>query len=298
MKKAYTIIVIIICFMSCKNKIEEDKIKFLTDIIPADSPIVFKAELIPENKIIHKGIFSPDFSEYYYTISDKDYNKFDVYVIKKTDGVWSEPQEAFFNSKYSEHGMCFSPDGNSIYFSSTRPTNSKGVIETWHIWKSEKVNGKWTNPEFVDIPNLKDKLVSHPTITKSGTIYFHSANPDYSEMDIYYSKSINGKYTAAEKILLSMNSYAGRCTPYISPDEDYLIFAEISNQLDLIITYNNGKGNWTGTKRLNKKINTNGQGNPFVTPDNKYLFFTTGDNQGKNWNVQWVNIESEILAKR
>ncbi|MGK0412400.1 MAG: hypothetical protein ACJA1B_000592 [Polaribacter sp.] len=52
--------------------------------------------------------------------------------------------------------MSFSPDGNSIYFSSTRTTNIEGVPETWHIWKSDKVNGEWKEPIFMDIPNLRE----------------------------------------------------------------------------------------------------------------------------------------------
>ena len=49
-------------------------------------------------------------------------------MIKKVDGIWSSPKEAFFNSDYSEHGMSFSPDGNTMYFSSTRPTNIDSVL--------------------------------------------------------------------------------------------------------------------------------------------------------------------------
>ena len=281
MKKPIAIVLIIIFFLSCKNEIENYKMRYLMEKIPDHNPIEFKENLIPNNKLIHKGIFSPDLKEYYYTISDKNFEKFDVYVIKKIDGNWSEPQEAFFNSEYNEHGMSFSPDGNSIYFSSTKPTNIEGVLETWHIWMSDKINGKWNKPRFVDIQNLRNKLVSHPTISNKGTMYFHVSNLDYTEMDIYHSKMANGEFEEAEKAIITMNSDAGKCTPYISPNEEYLIFASIGNQLDLLISYNDGQGNWTKTKRLSNKINSLGQGNPYVTPDNKFLFFTTGKHREK-----------------
>lgn len=157
--------------------------RFLTEQIPDSKPIVFKEDLIPDDKLIHKGIFSPDFEAYYYTISDKNFEKFDVYVIRKVDDTWSEPEEAFFNSEYHEHGMSFSPDGNSIYFSSTRPTSLEDVAETWHIWKSDKRDDTWTKPAFVDLPNLRKKLVSHPSISNKGTMYFHVSNLDYTDMD-------------------------------------------------------------------------------------------------------------------
>ncbi|WP_157972950.1 TolB-like translocation protein [Aureibaculum luteum] len=268
--------------------------QFLNEKIPNNIPIAFKQNLIPHNKLIHKGIFSPDLQEYYYTISDKNFEKFEVFVIKRNKENWTEPKKAFFSSTYSEHGMSFSPNGNTLYFSSTRPVHVSGVLQTWHIWKSDKVNGKWNEPVFIDIQNLRDKLVSHPTITASGVLYFHTSNLDYSEMDIYQSKNVNGRFENAEKTLISMRSKLEKCTPYVSPKGDYLIFASIGNELDLMISYNDGKGGWMNTKKLNTKINNKGQGNPYVTPDNKFLFFTTGEHLEKNWKVKWVNIESEI----
>ncbi|NER18927.1 TolB-like translocation protein [Spongiivirga citrea] len=273
---------------------ENNKIRFLTGIVPVDSPIDFKESLTPKDKLIHKGIFSPDLEAYYYTLSDTKFEQFDIYTIKKLNGSWTKPQKAFFNSQYNEHGMSFSPDGNSIYFSSTRPTNIEGITETWHIWKSNKVNGEWKEPTFVDIPNLRKKLVSHPTITNSGTLYFHMSNLDYSEMDIYHSKQVNGMFQDAEKSSIWMNSQTGKCTPYVSPQEDYLIFASIGKQLDLMVSYNDGNGGWINTKKLNNKINNTGQGNPYVTNDNKFLFYTTGEYSKDNWSVKWVDIESEL----
>lgn len=292
MTKLRIILIFIIGFLSCKSETENMKTQFLTEIIPNDIPIEFKKNLIPQNKIIHKGIFSPDLKEYYYTLSDKNFENFNVFKIEQANGIWSAPKQAFFNSNYNEHGMSFSPNGKTLYFSSTRPVGIEGMSNSWHIWKSDFVNGKWNAPVFIDIPNLRDKLVSHPTVTNSGTLYFHASNLDYSEMDIYYSKNQNGLFKDAKRV--DLESTSRKCTPYISPEEDYLIYATIGNQLDLVISYNDENGKWTGTKKLNDKINNMGQGNPYVTPDNKFLFFTTGNYQDENWKINWVNIESKI----
>ncbi|QHL87330.1 hypothetical protein GU926_07740 [Nibribacter ruber] len=262
--------------------------------LPGDTPIEFWENLIPENKLIHRGIFSPDLEEYFYAVSDKDFTQFDVYVTKIGDGQLAEPQRAFFNSEYNEHGMSFSPDGNSIYFSSTRPVNILGVSETWHIWRSDKVDGVWSEPSFVDIPNLRHKLVSHPTIASSGTLYCHVSELDYSNMDIYHSTQVNERFLNAEKTNIWLKKQMGKCTPFVSPKEDYLIFATIGHQLDLMISYNDGKGNWINTKRLNDRINQYGQGNPYVTPDNALLFYASGNTTNQKWKVNWVNIESEL----
>ncbi|NAS32369.1 hypothetical protein GTQ40_15400 [Flavobacteriaceae bacterium R38] len=266
---------------------------FLTDRFPGTNPIAFLPELAPEDKLVHKGTFSPDLNEYYYTISNKDFSQFTVKVITKVNGQWSASTDAFFNSKYDDHGMSFSPNGNTLFFSSTRPVPVEGVPDTWHIWKSEKIKGKWSDPEFIDIPNLKNKLISHPSVTNSGTLYFHASNLDYSDMDIYSSKLINGKYENAEKLSIPDYSEVNKCTPHVSPKEDYLIFASIGNQLDLMISFNDGSGAWKETKAFDAKINTNGQGNPYITPDEKFLFFTTGKDS-ENWSVKWVDISPEL----
>jgi hypothetical protein len=268
--------------------------QYMTEKTPNDVPLDFRPELIPHDMLIHKGMFSPDMKQYYYTISDKRFEKFDVYVSEKSNGKWSEPKGAFFNSEYNEHGMSFSPDGNSLYFSSTRPVQVAGVSPTWHIWKSEKVDGVWTTPVFVDIPNMRNKLHSHATITSSGTLYFHASNSDYSEMDIYQSKQVDGQFQDAKKSPIAMMSETGKCTPFVAPNEDYLIFASIGKQLDLMISFSDGMGGWGNTKRLNDKINNLGQGNPYVTPDSKFLFFTTGEHVEKNWKVKWVKIDNEV----
>ncbi|MFD2588745.1 MULTISPECIES: TolB family protein [Croceitalea] len=260
---------------------------------PNHFPIDFKSELVPEGKIIHRGIFSPDLKEYYYTVSDTNFGNFQVYIIHSLNHGWSEPELAFFNSQYNEHGMSFSPDGNTLYFSSTRPIPMEGVSATWHLWKSEKLNGRWSEPVFVDIPNLRSKLVSHPTVTNSGTLYFHSSNLDYSEMSIYRSKKVKGVFQEAKQVSFFNNSEIPTCTPYVSPNEDYLIFALVGNQLDLMISHRDGQGHWSNPIKLDKKINTHGQGNPYVTPDNKFLFLATGK-EGDSWKIQWVNIEGEL----
>ena len=222
MDKYILILLFALFFWGCAN--ENEKFVYQTEMIPSQIPLDFKGDLIPDNKIIHKGILSPDLKEYYYTVSDKDFQNFDTYVIRKLERNWSEPKQAFFNSEDDEHGMNFSPDGNTIYFSSTRPVNIDGISTTWHIWKADKINGIWSKPVFVDIPNLRDRLVSHPTITNSGTLYFHSSNLDYSEMNIYRSMEMKDGFGDAEEISVLKRPGKGNCTPFVSPKEDYLIF--------------------------------------------------------------------------
>ena len=281
--------------LSCIKNDQSNQMKYLTQCIPNSSPVEFMEHLKVADKLIHRGIFNPDLSEYYFTLSDKAFQQFDVYLIKKLEGEWSEPEKAFFNSDFSEHGMSFSPDGKSLFFSSTRPTNIDSIPATWHIWRSDKVDEKWSDPVFIDIPNLREKLVSHPSITDAGRLYFHASNLDYSEMDIYSTIQSSGQFEAAIKATISsVSPNVQKCTPYVSPKGNYLLFAAIGEQLELMITFKDKNGHWTRPKRLNDDINANGQGNPYVTPDGTFLFYATGKMDAEDWSIKWVNIQNEI----
>jgi hypothetical protein len=296
MKLQFLCAFIVFAYLNCniENNNEDHKDIFLVNKIPNSKPLNFKKELVPNNKIIHRGVFSPNLEEYYFTVSDKAFTDFNVLFIKKVKDKWSEPQEAFINSNFNEHGMSFSPEGKTLYFSSTRPVTLNGVPITWHIWKTEQKNGIWSNPVFIDIPNMRDKLVSHPSVSKSGTMYFHASNLDYTDMNIYSSKLVNGKYEFAEKVILDKVNGGNYCTPFVSSDEDYLIYASIGTKLNLMICFNNGDGKWINPKILNAVINASGQGNPYVTPDNNFLFFATNKNP-ESWSVKWVGFKPQSL---
>ena len=294
----FIFIISFLILLGCKHSSWQDdyKKRFLVDILPDKHPIEFMPSLVSFDRLIHRGVFTPDLKEYYYTVSDNEFKQFDIYLIKWLGEEWSQPEKSFFNSNYSEHGVSFSSDGHTLYFSSTRPSFENNASGTWRIWRSLKVDGKWEEPELVNIPGTKNKFVSHPSISDSATLYYHMSNLDYSEMDIYYSRKVNGKYSEPEKIKIPLESNLGKCTPHISPKEDYMVFAAIGEQLDLMVSFKNDNGDWGDAKRLNDKINTLGRGNPYVTPDGRYLFYASSEHPEKKWKIKWINFE-EVLKQ-
>ncbi len=281
-KKLFLSVFLLSLLSACIDNVSKvAKEKYLVEQAPKETPLTFLPNIISDKYLIHKGIFSNDWTEYYFTISDKNFAKFDVKVVKKEGDQWSEARDAFFNSQYSDHGMSFSPDGQTLYFSSTRPVGLEDIVSTWHIWKSEFKDGIWQKPEYVDIPNLRDKLTSHPTISKNGKLYFHSSNPDYSNMDLYVSQYQDGVFHEAKK---AFEDLVPRCTPFIDPDGDFLIYANIGDELNLMISYKNPDGSMSSPQALPETINQNGQGNPSISPDGKFLFYTSSD-----WKVNWVS---------
>ncbi len=263
--------------------------KYLTNIIPQEIPLPFKPELASTEQLIHRGIFSPDYQSYYFTLSDKQFTQFEVLMIEQKEGQWSLPQKAFFNSEFMEHGMSFSSDGKTLFFASTRPIAQQGVAATWHIWKTELKSDGWSEPSYVDIPNLRDRLCSHPCLAADGTLYYHSSKPDYSEMDLYCSRLIGGQYGEGKKLELPGGEGLGKCTPYISANGKMLLFALLGESLDLAISYQVGEDVWGAVKKLPVQVNVKGQGNPYLSPDGQFLFYTAEHLTKGQWELRWVD---------
>ena len=78
----------LILFTCCTFKSKNNGMDYLPDQTPNGIPLEFKPELTRDDKLIHKGIFSPDLSAYYFTMSDHDFEHFNVHVIHKENGKW------------------------------------------------------------------------------------------------------------------------------------------------------------------------------------------------------------------
>jgi len=256
MKKTLLIFTVFL-YLGCIKRAEtlKPKEQFLAGQVAKEIPVAFMPNLVSKDSLIHKGIFSNDYTRYYYTISDKKFSKFDIKMI-------------------------------------TRPTNIKGIPDTWHLWKCENINGNWSTPKFIDIPNLRNKLVSHPSVTDKGTLYFHSSNIDYSDMTLYFSNQKNGKFGDAKKVHLIPQHSNGYCTPYIAPDGTFLLYASIGEPLTLNISYKKND-RWSTPEQLPSAINQNNQGNPYITPDGAFLFYTHQYKDDKmGWDIFWVSTKS------
>lgn len=97
----------------------------------------------------------------------------DIWVSKKVDGEWSEPENVeAVNTADSEGWPALSPDGNELW-----------VSRNYGIWRSKKANGKWQMPEQMFFP-----LAGEASIDSSGNVYFvhhFFKNDKMLEADVY-----------------------------------------------------------------------------------------------------------------
>ena len=273
-------LVLLICvpliFSSCKR---ENKILKDTDfkLVSYDNVLEQLVEKLPSDKIIHRATLSNDSEQFYVTISNRNFTLFDIMMVDINEGSLGVLENTTINSPdHDDHGLSFSPDGRSLYFSSTRPRSETDTMYRWSLWKSNFNNGKWDEPYHIPIPNLNQKHISHPSITIDSILYFHVSDLDYSNMSVHNFDLKNKHNSNAQEVKFSEDFKSGTCTPFILSDQDKLLFASIGGSLDLVICDELENGEWTKCNSLFKDIIKNGLGNPTVSSDGQHLFYTTG----------------------
>lgn len=201
------------------------------------------------------------------------------------DGQWSTPEVAPFSGRYKDSGVFFSNDGNTLFFVSSRPVKSGGKAnEDTDIWKMQKTDTGWSNPQHLAILSSPGNEW-FPTVTNDGTIYFGSERREgnlgpETTTDLWRSRLVDGQYTEPENLGDVINTPGEDIEGYIAPDENFLIFSSDAHRenygaYDLYISYNQ-EGRWSEPQNLGDEVNSSGwEFGAKLSPDGSYLFFTS-----------------------
>jgi Tol biopolymer transport system component len=260
------------------------------------APRIFAENIVSTEDDEAGGTFTPDGSEFYF-VKFNQYTSFPqlglICVSHFRNGRWTQPQVFPFSGKNLDFPPKISPDGKTMYFSSSRPAPG---TTAWalRIWAVDRLAAGWGEPRLLPPPiNTSNSLDLAPSVTRDGTLYFVSNRKD-QKSHIYRSRYVNGTYSEPEELGPEINSEFNEGDPYISPDEKILIFSSSGNGLgesdrtetlkgggvlyaraDLYISTNQG-GKWSSARHLGHDINSVAdEGSPSLTPDGKYLFFSS-----------------------
>ncbi|MEQ8906705.1 OmpA family protein [Ekhidna sp.] len=136
----------------------------------------------------------------------KGYSEVNLFFTRYRNGKWSEPVPLSINVADAwDSTPAFSPDGTTLYFSSTRPGGYGGA----DLYQA-KVNrrGRW-----VDVRNLGPEINTtgddvFPYVSEDGSLYFASdGHPGFGKLDMFRAVR-EGGHVQIENLGKPMNSSA------------------------------------------------------------------------------------------
>ena len=173
---------------------------------------------------------SPDGREIYYTIyTPKSSFQTIVSCSRQKDGKWTKPEVVSFAGEFSDLEPAFSADGQTLYFSSNRPTSGNGdTKKDFDIWKVKRVGGGWSKPENLGEPVNTSADEFYPSITKSGNLYYTAAYAGGpGKEDIYVATLKDQQYQKPVPLDTTVNSRLYEFNAFVSPDEKFILFTSL-----------------------------------------------------------------------
>jgi hypothetical protein len=248
-------------------------------LVASDTPRVFAPGIVSDGFSNRDMAISPDGNDLLYTLQ-WSYGLFSVILhSKKINGAWSKPDTAWFSGRFNDLEPAYSPDGNTIFFTSNRPLAAADTAKDYDIWFLQKKAGGWDGPFNMGplINTVKDEF--YPSVARNGNLYFTRDNGDEKD-DIFFSVFKDGKYQLPVAMPAAVNSKSYDFNSFIDPDENFIIFSSYKRDDDLgggDLYYSLHKnGSWLPAVHFGKGINSSSLDySPFVSADHQYFFFTS-----------------------
>lgn len=273
------------------------KCPYLGQKPPGMTPEVFAPGIINTAEKNHSSVtVSPDCREIYwskFSIVDSVRQERIWYTSVNRNSVWSAPQVAPFSGTYRDGQPSFSPDGTRIYFSSLRPVDQYDDAGDANIWYTEKTGSGWGIPQCLGPAVNTEHQEWFPSVARNGNVYYALKTGEKgSSWNIQVARYRDGTYEKSEYLGDTVNSPFNDMTPYIDPDERFIVFFSerpTGRFIDgrLHISFRNGDGSWSEAQCLGRSFDASGTRFPNISADGKYFFFTKLVNESED--VYWVS---------
>jgi WD40-like Beta Propeller Repeat len=253
-----------------------DADSYLGQTPPGSTPVVFAPGSISRGNIHSRLEISPDGREMFWNTVDMKTFSTRIVSVRQVNGKWSEPQSPSFAKEGDTQGAVFSPDGKRLYF---RRNTGAG----WVAQYVERTDAGWNAPRGDGFSPSGSS-----SFTRSGRVYYSAGlTTKVWGTGIFGARYSADGYADVAALDATINvPNAIDYTPYVSPDESFLLFS--SNRpligdkeaLFIHVTFRMSDGAWSTPQRLSDIPARF----PSLSPDGKYLFFC-----GDDGNFYWVD---------
>jgi Tol biopolymer transport system component len=277
------IIVFTIVLVSIVKSVGQNSIPLIDKNLMNDInyPELFARGLVSTDLNDGRISFNQDGSTLIFCLTAPPYIVSLIFEMRYNGKEWGTPTLLPFSGEFKDGDPFISPCGEMIFFNSNRPSSEDSERKDLNIWVSKKENGNWGDPTLLS-NNVNSKSFDYcPSVSLNGNLYFCSERDGgMGESDIYLSEFIAGEYQKAMRLPEPINSLGNEESPYISPDESFIIFKSYRNgdfgDGDLYISYKDSNGKWGEAINLGKEINSpKYESSPFMSFDKQFLFFVS-----------------------
>jgi Tol biopolymer transport system component len=275
---SYSAVALILSFWGCQP---EHKVNMSIEHTP-DTLELFAPGVISTGLYERDIAISSDGKEILYTLGNHKQTSRCLVSIKRTHTGWGNREMLPFSGKYHDIEPAFSTDGNTLFFASTRPLPNDITRDDYNIWRVDRLDGIWGDPEpLSELINTAGGEF-YPSLTKSGDLYFTATRDDgIGKEDIYVSRLSGGVYLQPEVLDTNINTATYEFNAFISPDEDVLIFGSYGRPDDLgggdmYISRMQADGGWSKSVNMGAQFNSSKLDYcPFVDYPRGNFYFTS-----------------------
>lgn len=210
--------------------------------------------------------------------SEADFRNARIMISVRTPSGWTAPEPiGFSDARYSDSDPWLTPDGQTLYFISDRPTASRGQRRDYDIWQALRTAGGWGDPkhlgEVVNSPGQELGPEVH-----DGRLYFASSRPGgVGGLDIYSVPLDGAAYGAPGRLPAPLNSAASESDfTLVSNGQIALFWRMVGDQGLIHAARRTADGGWETPRALPATVNR-GPFNftPQLSPDGHSLWFAT-----------------------
>lgn len=232
---------------------------YLGQTPPGGVPEVFAPGLLSTTAHEYHISFAPDGREVVFSRSGVG-----SLVTRWVDGGWTVPEVIYFIDKdHLTEEANLTPDGKAVVFCG-RPQ----IRMPRDLYRAERVGDGWGVPTRL-FPGM------YATSTLDGSLYY-TAEGEGNDYGIIVKRAWSeGSY--GEPVVVpgeGINTEAPDAHPWISPDEDLLVFDSYRDPgMGIYASFLGADGSWSKAVSLHDKLGIPPVGQPALSHDCKYLFF-------------------------
>lgn len=225
----------------------------------------------------------------------------DVYVSKKENGYWQEPEKLDDKINTSTHDACvgISADGQILYIFRT----SEDML-TGDLYQSEMTEDGWGKLKKLGSDINSEAIETSASISSDDRMLYFSSNREggYGGMDIYrVVKLPTGEWSKALNLGPTINTAYNEDSPFIHADNKTLYFSSDGHRgmggYDIFNSELRADGMWSEPKNLGYPINTLAHDLNFVMSSDKQTGYYASMNRNGMGGQDIYNIKFKLEAK-